>query len=109
MTFVEAAKHMRCTLNDLRNNEALLNKYCPVGLRVERSEHAYEVWRINGEGVSLIVYPHRTSAGHYHLRIRNNGSQDKGRARALLESLDNAAGYNCTFHCKTLPPSEKDG
>src|SRR5689334_18650446 len=104
MTLVEAARHMRCSIKELRKNEAVLRKGCiPFGATVEDSPHAYEVFRIAAPGVSLIVYPHRTSAHHYHLRVRNNGSKDAIKARALLTAIDELSGYNCTFHCKSLP------
>jgi hypothetical protein len=104
MTLVEAARHMRCSTKELRQNEAVLRKGCiPFAATVEPSPHPYEVWRIAAPGVSLIVYPHRTSAHNHHLRVRNNGSKDAAKARALLLAIDDVAGYNCTFHCKSFP------
>lgn len=59
----------------------------------------YEAFRYeerNGN-VRLIFYPHRTTARNYHLRVRDGGSYNKVRADALMERLNKAAGYNCTF------------
>jgi len=57
----------------------------------------YEAFRYVSPSVTLIFYPHKTSAGNYHLRVRSQHSKDKKLAEALMRKLDKAAGYNCTF------------
>lgn len=47
--------------------------------------------------VCLVFYPHKTSAGNHHIRVRDQGSRDKALARELMRRLDEAAGYNRTF------------
>lgn len=79
----------------------------PLGCIVARSLHQYEIATVKGEGVQLLIYPHKTSAGHHHARIRDNGSKDKERAKAVMRALDAGEGlpeairprvqYSCTF------------
>jgi hypothetical protein len=71
-----------------------------LGESVEWSPHDYEAFRYKDEDVSLVFYPHRTTAGNYHIRIRDNGSKNKQRAIELMQKLDSAAGNNCTFSRK---------
>lgn len=47
--------------------------------------------------VCIAFYPHKTSAGNHHIRVRDHGSADKELAIRLMDDLDEAAGYNCTF------------
>src|SRR3546814_4758320 len=60
------------------------------------SSHDHIAFVFSAPTVCLVFYPHRTSAGNYHLRVRDQGSQDKKLMRELLTLLDQAAGYNCT-------------
>ncbi|NIB43767.1 hypothetical protein HBA55_29465 [Pseudomaricurvus alkylphenolicus] len=57
-------------------------------------EADYEVAWYEENGFRVVVYPHRTSAGNYHLRIRMQGKR-KGsdRARYIMTKL-----YRCTPH-----------
>ena len=61
------------------------------------SEYDYQAFTFTKQGVNLIFYPHKTSAGNHHLRVREQGSTDKVQAKKLLSLLDKGAGYNCTF------------
>lgn len=86
----------------------------PLGCTVERSAAMYEVAKVKGDGVALVIYPHRTTAGHYHLRVRDNNSKDKAKAARVLQALDDGEGlpekdrkrvqYFCTFssHMRTV-------
>ncbi len=74
--------------------EKVLAQYGGV---LARSTAQYEAFTFRSRDVALIFYPHRTSAGNYHLRVRDNGSRDKKLADALMRKLDAAAGNNCTF------------
>ena len=74
------------------------------------SDHDYEIATIKGEGLSLVIYPHKTTAGHRHARVRNNNSKNTVRAREVITSLiygkktkDGQTRFDCTFHCKTMP------
>lgn len=86
----------------------------PLGCVVERSQHAYEIATIKGDGVSLLLYPHKVSSTHnVHVRARDNGSKSKERARQVLMALASGKGLPeetrwrvstfCTFYCKTMP------
>lgn len=45
----------------------------------------YQIAKLKGEGVLLVVYPHTTkSTGNQHARIRNEGSTNRDRARELI-------------------------
>lgn len=59
-------------------------------------EHDWEAFTFQCVGVSLVFYPHRTSAGNYHIRVRDQGSSDKKKAGELMEQLD-ALEHTCTF------------
>lgn len=48
----------------------------------------------------LVFYPHRTSARHYHIRIRDEGSKDKRRFHELAARLFVGSGASCTFQVK---------
>lgn len=52
--------------------------------------------------VCLVFYPHKSSAGHYHIRVRDQSSYDKLLALKLMVLLDKAAGYNRTFTSKGM-------
>lgn len=71
----------------------------PFGCVVARSLHQFEVATVKGEDVRLVIYPHRSTAGHYHLRVRDNGSKNKARAAGVMRAMDRGEG---------LPPTESD-
>ena len=78
------------------------------------STHAYEIATVKGEGVQLLIYPHKTSGtGNISARLRDNGSRDKAKARRVMLAMKNGEGlpedirwkvatYN-TFYAKKLP------
>jgi len=86
----------------------------PLGLVVNPSEHPYEILTVKGDGVSLVIYEHKTSStGNVSARIRDNGSKNKAKAREALVAFKTGAGlpddirwkvatFN-TFYCKSLP------
>jgi hypothetical protein len=51
----------------------------PLGCKVEISQCTYEIAKVKGDGVSLVIYAHRSS-NTYNARIRDNGSKDKKAA-----------------------------
>lgn len=67
---------------------------------LEWSSADYEAFIYMEPGVRLVFYPHRTSAGNYHIRIRSSNSKDAALADRLMRELDQAAGYCCTFSRK---------
>lgn len=88
----------------------------PLGCSVVRSDANYEIAKVRGDGVSLVLYPHRTTAMNYHVRVRNNGSKDKAKAGRVMQALNRGEGLpeeiadqirvSCTFssHLKIRPP-----
>jgi len=85
-----------------------------LGCTVELSSHDYEIATVKGEGVQLVIYPHKTSGtGNLSARLRDNGSKDKSKARHVMLAMKNGEGlpeeirwkvatFN-TFYAKTLP------
>lgn len=61
------------------------------------SFHAYQAFQFKSVDVNLIFYPHKTSAGNYHVRVRDANSKDKQKANLLMDKLKRESGNNCTF------------
>ena len=57
----------------------------------------YVAFRYREPDVRIVFYPHRTSAGHHHIRIRDEGSKDKARFLALAGRL-HAGGHFAMKH-----------
>ena len=84
----------------------------PHGCKVERSSAQYEIATVKGSGVSLVIYPHKTSAGNYHARVRDNGSKNRMRAGLVMAALHDGEGlpedvahqirFSCTFTWKNM-------
>ena len=60
----------------------------------------YECFRFKNKEVCIIFYPHKTSAGNYHIRVRDGGSSNKKLAGDIMNKLYRETGYNCTFSRK---------
>jgi hypothetical protein len=60
----------------------------------------YQLAKITGPDFCIIAYPHKTSAGNRHIRLRQQGSKNVARAYEVIAALDVEAGYNCTFQTK---------
>jgi hypothetical protein len=85
-----------------------------LGCTVQRSPHAYEIATVTGDGVRLVIYPHKTSStGNVSARVRDNGSKNKARAREVMLAMNRGEGlpeeirwrvatFN-TFYAKTMP------
>lgn len=90
----------------------------PFGCVVERSSAMFEIAKVKGDGVSLVIYPHKTSANNYHARVRDNGSKDKAKALQVMIALDHGLGlpekeaqivrFSCTFTRKNAPLARTD-
>lgn len=79
----------------------------PIGGSVEPGKHNYEAFIYTHEDVRILFYPHKTTAGNYHLRVRDHGSKNKSRAVEIMKMLDDGAGYNCTFQRSVNARSKK--
>lgn len=69
------------------------------GGELEWGKHDHQAFVYREPTVCLVFYPHKTSAGHHHIRVRDQGSTDKKRAATLMRELDTSIN-SCTFHAK---------
>lgn len=77
----------------------IASAYCKAnGYELVESKADYQVAKIKTDGVCIVIYPHKTSAYNYHLRLRNEGSKDIDKAYRIMSELDAAAGFNSTFY-----------
>lgn len=60
----------------------------------------YEAFHFITDGARLIFYPHRSSCGHYSIRVRDGGSKNKKRADAIMEVMQYDFPDDNTFHRK---------
>lgn len=67
---------------------------------IEWAADHYVAFRYREASVRIVFYPHRTSAGNYHLRVRDEGSKDKPRFKELARRLYVGSGLSCTFQVK---------
>ena len=74
------------------------------GGALEWSPYDYEVFTYKAPGVSLVFYPHRTSASNYHIRVRDQNSKNSAEADRIMDKLDTETGFNCTFSRKSRYP-----
>lgn len=69
---------------------------------IEWGNHDYEAFIFYSDKVRLTFYPHKTTAGNYHIRIRGNGSKDPKEANRLMKKLDDSMPTFHTFMFKEL-------
>ena len=60
----------------------------------------YILFKIKSEGVCIVAYPHKTSAGNRHVRIRNENSSNKEELMRIMEKLRDESGNDCRYHFK---------
>lgn len=60
----------------------------------------YEAFHFITDGVRLIFYPHKSSCGHYSIRVRDSSSKNKKRAAAIMEVMQYDFPGDNTFHQK---------
>lgn len=60
----------------------------------------YQIAKIDGPGFTIIAYPHKTSAGNHHVRLRDQGSKDKNAYKKAVEEFYVKSGNNCSFQTK---------
>lgn len=71
-----------------------------MGGKLMDSPHEYEIARWMNPELTLIFYPHRTSAGNYHCRVRTGFCSNRETLRKAIFAL---AENSCQFQF----PSEK--
>lgn len=57
----------------------------------------YVAFRYIEPSVRIVFYPHKTTRGHYHIRVRQESCGDRERAVALMQRLDRSVPGWCTF------------
>ena len=68
------------------------------GLRFELATADYQVAKLIGDDVRLLIYPHKTpNTGNVSLRVRDENSRNQDRADDLMAALDAAVPYRNTF------------
>lgn len=95
---------MRQYLEDFAKEKAQLADFCSAkGYEItfgNPGPPTYQLAKITGPDFCLIAYPHKTSAGNRHIRLRQQGSKNVASAYVAIAALDKAAGFNCTFQTK---------
>lgn len=73
----------------------------------ELNAPTYQLARITGSDFRMVAYPHKTSAGNYHIRIRDEGSKNKAAfADALYLLYNGKEELNHTFQSKDFNLNE---
>lgn len=68
------------------------------GLTFNLCSAPYQVAKLTGEGVRILIYPHKTkSTGHISLRVRDENSADRERADRLMSAMNDLVPYCNTF------------
>ena len=71
--------------------------------RLIRGAHAYECFRYQDDGVTLIFYPHTVNTGNQHIRVRSQHSKDTARAADMLDALVQHT-VGCKFTVNNVSP-----
>lgn len=88
-----------------REFQAAKERLAPLGGEVIPGVHDYEAFIYNSKNLKLIFYPHKTSAGNHHIRVRPAGNPDK---KLLREAIFALAENTCTFQCPSLRAVHQD-
>jgi hypothetical protein len=64
---------------------------------LEWSTHEAEAFRFKTGDVLLVFYPHRSTNGHYHIRVRDAASRNSEYADFIMRKLCQESGNNSTF------------
>ena len=78
--------------------DAAQTRLAGLGGRLVASEVQYEIMRWNHADLVLIFYPHKTSAGNYHVRVRAGKCKDRKLLRKCVMAL---AENTCNFQFPT--------
>lgn len=77
-----------------REFETAKERLAPLGGEVTPGEHDYQAFIYQAPGLRLVFYPHKTTAGNRHIRVRPEGKHDKALLKAAIFAL---AENSCTF------------
>ncbi|WP_454734261.1 hypothetical protein [Cupriavidus pauculus] len=92
-----AGKYQRHYAAEFQTAGRVLARFGQKSGQLVWGKNDYEAFLYTEMGVRLVFYPHRTSAGNYHIRVRSQGSKQPKRATTLMSLLYIGAGNNCTF------------
>lgn len=67
-----------------------------LGGKLEPGVHDYQAFTFTMPGLRLVFYPHKTSAGHRHIRVRTEGKADQELLALAIQAL-RKENYSCTF------------
>lgn len=87
-------------------------RLAPMSGVVTPGEHDYQAFVFSMPGLRLVFYPHKTSAGNAHIRVRTEG---KFNQKLLNRAISLLAENSCTFqfpqhserHQKAISPGIK--
>jgi hypothetical protein len=85
--------------------ETAKERLASLGGQVTPGAHDYEAFVYEVEGLRLIFYPHRTTAGNYHIRIRTSGKFNREVLRKAIFAL---AENTCTFQFPADPVMHRE-
>lgn len=85
---------------------AALKRLAAFGGALAWSDVQHEVMRWVHADLVLIFYPHRTSAGNYHVRVRAGRCNDRKLLRKCVMALAENA---CNFQFPTEPEFHAEG
>jgi hypothetical protein len=88
-----------------REFEAARDRLASLGGSVEPGVNDYEAFTYSAPGVRLIFYPHKTSAGNHHIRVRAGGKCEPKKLRAAIFAL---AENSCTFQFPADPSLHRE-
>lgn len=81
-----------------QDRRAAEQRLAGLGGKLMDSPHDYEMWRWMHPDLTLIFYPHRTSANNYHCRVRAGYCTNRETLRKAIFAL---AENSCTFQFPT--------
>ncbi len=94
-----AGKYQRLYQDEFDMAKRVLTDSGVVGV-MEWSNHDWQAFTFQADGLCLVFYPHKTTAGHHHIRVRDQGSKNHKQSHRLRKLLHRESGPNCTFSGK---------
>lgn len=70
------------------------------GCDILLTDAAYQIAKIQGDGINLVLYPHTNSNRVTNIRTRDEGSKNATRTLAIADALSDADPTFNTFYMK---------
>ena len=93
----DRGNYQRLFADDFERASELLAEVCDGKGYLHWLNHDWQAFCYREPGVCLVFYPHKSPSGTRRIRVRNEQSEDKARARELILAI------RSVFHCKTVP------